>query len=76
MTHLGIRPHACQLCGRRFTDPSNCRKHQRMCSERTSDTDISDLNSDLPTMVPHTSSHIPTAAQLSRGKSHFQLRKA
>jgi len=60
MTHLGIRPHACQWCGRRFTDPSNCRKHQRMCSERAIDADMSDVN-DLPTMVPQPSSHIPAS---------------
>ena len=34
MSHLGIKPHACQYCGKRFTDSSNWRKHQRGCTER------------------------------------------
>ncbi|XP_067932568.1 zinc finger protein 181-like [Watersipora subatra] len=58
MSHLGIKPHACQFCSKRFTDSSNWRKHQRGCTERPS-VDSGAISS-APSMVP----------PLSSGSSH------
>ena len=59
MSHLGIRPHACKWCMRRFTDASNWRKHERNCRNQRNA-----FNGDLPTMIqPTYSSMAPLAVQ-------------
>ncbi|KAF6025171.1 hypothetical protein EB796_016548 [Bugula neritina] len=58
MSHLGIKPHACQCCGKRFTDASNWRKHQIKCTERLGE----DLTGGLPTMAALPSQPNPFAS--------------